>query len=329
MLRDKMSFGKILEMLAEEQPNRGFREALMQIESQLKAGAEGREVFNRYQHIFGKFPAYMLGLATRSGNMAEVFDATAKFMERDMEIQKNIKKALVSPMFALVATIGATVYYIVDIFPSTAEMFLKYDMPLPPLTEKTLNASHWLSAYWWTLLIGVAVPVLIIWRWWSTPKGKIWRDRNMVKLPLVGHLIHKSSIEIYFRVFGTIYGGAGDNIETIRTAAEACRNAWMEDRIKRITIPSMLKDGVGFVEAMTAAEVFTRTTLTRLRTGQETGTLLQSAQQIATFYEAETTYKMNNLVEYIQTIVGLVVAIAITFLTVVSAEIATISPPTM
>ncbi|MFA7544028.1 MAG: hypothetical protein WCY84_06605, partial [Candidatus Cloacimonadaceae bacterium] len=50
MLRDKMSFGKILEMLAEEQPNRGFREALMQIESQLKAGAEGREVFNRYQH---------------------------------------------------------------------------------------------------------------------------------------------------------------------------------------------------------------------------------------------------------------------------------------
>lgn len=329
MLRDKMSFGKILEMLAEEQPNRGFREALMQIESQLKAGAEGREVFNRYQHIFGKFPAYMLGLATRSGNMAEVFDATAKFMERDMEIQKNIKKALVSPMFALVATIGATVYYIVDIFPSTAEMFLKYDMPLPPLTEKTLNASHWLSAYWWTLLIGVAVPVLIIWRWWSTPKGKIWRDRNMVRLPLVGHLIHKSSIEIYFRVFGTIYGGAGDNIETIRTAAEACRNAWMEDRIKRITIPSMLKDGVGFVEAMTAAEVFTRTTLTRLRTGQETGTLLQSAQQIATFYEAETTYKMNNLVEYIQTIVGLVVAIAITFLTVVSAEIATISPPTM
>ena len=179
------------------------------------------------------------------------------------------------------------------------------------------------------LLLAVAIPVFIIWRWWKTPKGKIWKDQRIVKLPLVGHLIHKSSIEIYFRVFGTIYGGAGDNIETIRTAVEACRNAWMEDRIKRITIPSMLKDGVGFVEAMTAAEVFTRTTLTRLRTGQETGTLLQSAQQIATFYEAETTYKMNNLVEYIQTIVGLVVAIAITFLTVVSAEIATISPPTM
>lgn len=240
----------------------------------------------------------------------------------------NIKKAIISPMFALLATIGATVYYIIDIFPSTAELFLKYDMPLPNLTQKTLAASDWLGAYWWLVLLIVLIPALIIWRWWTTPKGKIWRDRHMVKLPIVGHLIHKSSIEIYFRVFGTIYGGAGDNIETIKTAAEACRNAWMEDRIKRVTIPLMLKEGLGFVEAMTAAEVFTKTSLTRLRTGQETGTILQSAQQIATFYEAETTYKMNNLIEYIQTLVGLVIAIAITFLTVVSAEIATISPPT-
>jgi type IV pilus assembly protein PilC len=260
--------------------------------------------------------------------MAEVFDATAKFIERDMEIQKNIKKAVISPMFALLATFGATIYYIVDIFPSTAELFLKYDMPLPNLTKKTLAASDWLGAYWWLILLVVAVPAIVLWRWWSTPAGKIWKDKHLVKLPLVGHLIHKSSIEIYFRVFGTIYGGAGDNIETIKTSAEACRNAWMEDRIKKTTIPLMLKDGLGFVEAMTAAEVFTRTTLTRLKTGQETGNLLQSAQQIATFYEAETTYKMNNLIEYIQTLVGLVIAIAITFLTVVSAEIATISPPT-
>ncbi len=328
MLRDRMSFGKILEMLAEEQENRGFKEALLQIESQLKGGAEGREVFNRYAHVFGKFPAFMLGLATRSGNMAEVFEATSKFIERDMEIKKNIKKALISPMFAVLATIGAVMYYVIEIFPATAEMFLKYNMPLPPLTKGTLALSDWLAIYWWAIALIVAVPIVAIWRWWATPKGKIWRDSHLIKMPMIGHLIHKSSIEIYFRVFGTIYAGAGDNIETIRTAAEACRNAWMEDRIKRVTIPLMLQEGEAFVPAMEAAGVFTRTSLTRLRTGQETGNILQSAQQIATYYEAETTYKMNNMIEYIQTIVGLFISIAITFLTVVSAEIATISPPT-
>lgn len=327
MLKDKMSFGKILEMLAEEQTNRAFKDALQQIESQLKGGAEGREVFARFTHIFGKFPAFMMGLATKSGNMAEVFDATSKFIERDMEIRKNIKQALISPLFAMLATVGAVMYYVVEIFPATAEMFLKFDMPLPKLTKGTLELSNWLEVYWWVIAVAVIVPIVLIWRWWSTPRGKIWRDARIVKLPIVGHLIHKSSIEVYFRVFGTIYGGAGDNIETIKTAAEACRNAWMEDRIKRITIPLMLSEGEALVPAMEASGVFNRTTLTRLRTGQETGNILQSAQQIATYYEAETTYKMNNLIEYIQTIVGMFIALAITFLTVVSAEIATVSPP--
>jgi len=128
-------------------------------------------------------------------------------------------------------------------------------------------------------------------------------------------------------VFATIYAGAGDNIETIKTAAEACRNAWMEQQIKTVTLPLMLREGMAFVPAMEAAGVFTKTALTRLRTGQETGNILLSATQIATYYEAETTYKMNNLIEYIQTLVGLFIAIIITLLTVVSADIATVSPP--
>lgn len=328
MLRDKMSFGKILEMLAEEQTNRAMKEALGQIETQLKAGAEGREVFNRFGHIFGKFPAYMLGLATRSGNMAEVFDATSKFIERDMEIRKSIKSTLISPLFAVLATIAALVYYVVVIFPQTAQLFLKYNMPLPPLTKGTLELSAWLGKTWWIMLLAVVIPAFLIWRWWSTPTGKIWRDRRMVKLPVLGPLIHKMSIEIYFRVFSVIYAGAGDNIETIRTAAEACRNAWMEDRIKKVTIPLMLKEGEAFVPAMEAAGIFTRTSLTRLKTGQETGNILQSTQQIAMYYEAETSYKIHNMIEYIQTFIGFFIGIAITALTVVSAEIATISPPT-
>lgn len=328
MLRDKMNFGKILEMLAEEQTNRGMKEALYQIESQLKAGAEGREVFMRFTNIFGRFPAYMLGLATRSGNMAEIFDETATFIERDVEIKKTIRKALLSPLITIAATLAAFGYYVLEIFPATAMLFNKYKMKTPPLTKGTLDFSNWLAESWWILVIVIVLVTFILWRWWSTPNGKIWRDRNLIKIPMVGPLIHKMSIEIYFRVFGTIYSGAGDNIETIKTAAEACRNAWMEDRIKRVTIPLMLQEGEAFVPAMEAAGVFTKMSLTRLRTGQETGNLLTASQQIANFYQAETTYRMANMIEWIQAVVWLFVAAAITFLTLVSAEIANISPPT-
>jgi len=68
-----MTYDKILRMLADEETNPTLKATLKKIESELKKGKEGTEVFNRYADVFGKFPAYMLGLATKSGNMAEVY----------------------------------------------------------------------------------------------------------------------------------------------------------------------------------------------------------------------------------------------------------------
>jgi type II secretory pathway component PulF len=43
----------------------------------------------------------MLGLASKSGNMAEIYDSTAKFLERQADFKKNLKSALISPIVTL------------------------------------------------------------------------------------------------------------------------------------------------------------------------------------------------------------------------------------
>ena len=328
LLKEKMSYDKVLRMLAEEETNPTLRATLKKIESELKNGKEGTEVFNRYADVFGKFPAYMLGLATKSGNMAEVYDATAKFMERDQEYKKSLRQALMTPMFTVLAMTAAVLYYIISIFPTTAELFIKSGIEVPPLTAGTLQMSHFFAANWWWMALMVIIPIIILLSWWHTPGGRVWRDRMIIKLPVIGKLLHKSSIEIFCRVFAAIYSGAENNIETIQASAEACRNAHMEKNIKEITIPLMLKEGMSLVPALAAAKVFNQTTLIRFKTGSETGNVLISAQQIAKFYEKETTYKMQNLIASIQTLIGAFIGIVITALTIVSAEIATVSPPT-
>jgi type IV pilus assembly protein PilC len=327
LLKEKMSFDRILRILAEDEPNQTLRETLKKIESELKKGKEGEVVFNRYADVFGKFPAYMMGLATKSGNMSDVYVATAKFMERDMEYRKSLKKALLVPTITVILMIGAVLYYVIDIFPKTARLFLKFDLEVPPMTAATLQMSDFFAASWFWIFLTFAIPMIVVAFWWRTPKGKIWRDQHLIKLPIIGHLLHKGSIEIFFRVFSAIYGGAENNIETIQASAEACRNAYIEENVKTITIPSMLKDGMPLVPALHKAEVFNRSTLNRLKTGTESGNVLQSAQQIASFYEQEITYKMANLIESIQVVIGLFIGVVITLLTIVSSEIAMVSPP--
>ncbi len=328
LLKEKMSYDKILRMLADEEPNMTLKETLRKVESELKKGKEGTEVFARYSDIFGKFVSYMLGLATKSGNMAEVYDATAKFMQRDAEYRKSLKKALMEPAFMVIAMIMAVGYYVIKIFPETALMFVKFGIELPPMTAATLDLSDFFAANWWWMFLMLAIPIGVIAMWWQTPKGEVWRDRFLIRLPVIGHLLHKGSIEIFFRVFGAIYSGAENNIETMTASAEACRNKYIEKGVKEIAIPLMLKEGMSLVPALEKADVFNQSTLSRLKTGTESGNILQSAQQIATFYEKETSYKMETLIQSIQTFVGIFIAIIITLLTVVSSEIAMISPTT-
>lgn len=329
LLKEKMSYDKILRLLAEEENNITLREALKKIESELKKGKEGTEVFKKYEHVFGKFPAYMLGLATKSGNMSEVYDATAKFMERDAEYRKSIKQALIAPLATVFLTLVAVGYYVLKIFPDTAEIFLKFDLPLPPMTKFTLEMSDYLQATWWIWFLITAIPLSGLLYWWSTAKGKVQRDKFIINLPVIGHLLHKSAIEIFFRVFGAIYSGAENNIETLSASAEACRNAYIEKGVKEVAIPLMLKEGMSLVPALANANVFNRSTLSRLKSGSETGNVLASARQISSYYEKETTYKMDNLIQYIQTIIGFFIGIVITLLTLVSAEIAMIDTSSM
>ncbi len=328
MLKEGTSYDKILQMLAEEEANPVLKESLRKIQSELKRGKQGSEVFPRYADVFGKFPAYMLGLATKSGNMSEVYDATAKFMERDMEYRKNLRQALLQPAIMVLATIAALLYYILDIFPSTAKLFERFEMQIPIMTRTTLDFSNYMLANWWWQALIVAIPTVLITMWFGTPKGRVWRDRMMIKIPILGPLLHKSSIEIFFRVFAAIYSSAENNVDTLRSAAEACRNAWMEKRIKEVTIPLMLKEGMGLLPALAKAGVFNKATLSRIRSGSETGNILASSKQIYRFYEKETSYKMENLIQSIQSFIGLFIGIAITMLTLVSGEIAMVSPKT-
>jgi type IV pilus assembly protein PilC len=194
------------------------------------------------------------------------------------------------------------------------------------MTAKTLDFSHWLDRnYGWVLGI-ILLMGLGTFLFAKSQKGKFMIHKSIIRIPVIGSLLHKLNIEIFCRVFSVLYSGSGDNISVIKIAAEACGNSYMEHRIKTITVPMMVAQGAELVRSMEASGVFTQMSLARFRSGAETGNVRNSAQQMADYYEAETTLKLREAVETIQTIVAIIITIAICFLTIISSEIALISP---
>jgi type IV pilus assembly protein PilC len=220
----------------------------------------------------------------------------------------------------------AVLFYVGYIFPETAKLFLKFDIPLPPLTAATLDISDFLINQWFIVVLFTFVPPIILIWWNSTPKGKLFFSRFIMKMPIIGGLVHKTNIEVFCRVFYTLYSGSAESIEPIRIAAEATDNAYFEQQIKKVAIPMMIRKGAGISESFAAAKIFTDTAISRFHSGEETGTIKNTALQLANYYESETVFRLKNVIEMIQVFIAMVIMVVMIGLTLVSAETATINP---
>jgi type IV pilus assembly protein PilC len=326
LLTEKLPFDEVLNLLVNDVSSRSLKQVIRDLNADLKGGMEAQQAFMKHQHMLGKFTAYMLGIASKSGNMAEIYEATARFLERQDEFRKSVKSAMTTPALTIAVLTAVFIWYIWWIFPETAGLFEGFNIELPPMTKATLAFSRWLDVNWmWLggLMLGIVVAVVFFVR---SQRGQFLIDQYLIRLPVIGSLLHKLNIEIFCRVFAVLYSGSGDNISVIKVAAEACGNSYMEHRVKTITVPMMVAQGAELVRAMEASAVFTPMALARFRSGAETGNVRNAARQMADYYENETTMKLRSTVDMIQTLVAVFITIAIMALTLISSEIAMIQP---
>lgn len=326
LLEQKLPYSEILTLLFNDTQNATLKTTLKEINNELKRGADSQLTFLRFQNVFGKFTAYMLGLASKSGNMVEIYKATAKFLERQQEFKKNLKSALITPLVTLFVLFLAVLFYVGYIFPETARLFVRFGVELPPMTAATLKISDFLIANPLLVVILTLGPPIAVIQFGRTKKGRYLLDKWMLKIPIMGSLIHKTLIEVFCRVFYTLYSGSAESIEPIRIAAEATGNSYFEDRIKNVAIPLMIKKGIGITDAFEASGVFTETAIARFHSGEESGTIKNTFLQLANYYETETVFRLKNIIEIIQVAIAMIIMIVMIALTLVSAETATVRP---
>ncbi len=326
LLREKFPLDEAVELLQSEVRHPRLRGALEEIVLDLREGKSGREVFGKHPDVLGRFPAQMFAIASTSDNLPEVFESAAKFIERKQAFRKSIKSALLMPAITLVVLFGAVVFYVGYIFPEFATMYERFDIPLPPMTNATLALSHFIGDYLFVFLVLGGIGIIGCGRFFLTAKGRLARDKWLLRMPIIGPLFEKASIEIWCRMFHALYRGAAGNIDAIRIASEACQNRYLEEQIKSRSIPLIEKHGMGFVEALEKSGVFNQNVLARFRAGEASGTLKKASEQIANYYEKDSSYRMRAVIDWIQVSVAILITVVMTALTIISSETAVIQP---
>lgn len=325
LLEEKITFNEVLQVLVNNVRHTGLKNALRDVVKDLKDGVDPKNAFLRQEKVFGKNVALMLGIASKSDNITEILQSLSKLVEREAEFAKGLRSALILPGVTMLALVGALAFYIAYILPQMTKVFTMAKAKLPYMTKLTLSISEMLQDNFVIILV-VSVTMLVgFYQFIKSTKGRELYDKYIIGVPYFGTVLHNTSIELFCRTLSIMYSSSGENIDAINISAEACRNKYIEKKIKTVAVPQMLQFGVELPQALEATRVFPELAVSRFRAGAETGGVKSSAMQLADFYEMENKYALKNLIDVIQLIVSFIIMIAMVFLTLISSETANVS----
>jgi len=273
----------------------------------LESGRDLASSLGRHPEIFPTLFISMVRVGEETGRMDEAFMRITRYLELEKETRQRIKAAIRYPVFVLVA-IGIAIAIInIFVIPTFAQLFARADVALPWQTRMLMATSNFFVA-WWPVLLAVLIGAAIGFRSYiQTEKGRYWWDRNKLKIPIIGGIIHRATLGRFARAFSMALTSGVPLVQAMTVVARSVDNEYIAEHI--LNMRNGIERGESLTRTATITGQFTPLVLQMLSVGEETGEVDNLLVEVADFYEREVDYDIKNLSSSIEPV--LIIAIGI------------------
>jgi MSHA biogenesis protein MshG len=281
-------------------PSKGLAKVLRRVRADLDNGAELSAALANHATVFSEYYVNMVRVGENSGRLEEAFHSLYKQLNFDRQMKQRIKSAMRYPSFVLAAiaiAMGILTVFVIPVFAKTYEG-LKVELPL--LTRVLLGASNFAVAYWWVVLGGSLLAVVLVRAFVRGPQGRYLWDRHKLRLPVFGSIITKGTVARFCASFATAYKSGVPIVQALELVSRVVDNAFYARRI--LLMRRGLERGESFARVARSAGIFTALELQMIMVGEESGDIEGMVGQIAELYEEDVVYEVSRLSESIEPI---------------------------
>jgi general secretion pathway protein F len=182
-------------------------------------------------------------------------------------------------------------------------------MKIPTPTKMMLIASDFLTKWWWVGLSALAVAIVAWVIYTRTPSGRLWWDKNRLKIPLLGPALLKAETARFARAMGTLVANSVPLVQSIAIAGATLNNKFISGALAGVAMG--VKRGEGIAAPVRKAAVFPPLAAHLLTVGEETGHLDQMFNRMAEIYETDTRAAIRRFTSIFEPVVILVMGILI------------------
>lgn len=298
-----------LDILSIEGQHAGLRAVLLEVRSEVEAGAGLAEAMERRPRVFNDLYVNLVAAGEASGALHPVMDRLATHIEKVAKLRNQVRSALTYPA-AILAVASAVVFLILwKVIPVFRHLFADLGGDLPFLTRLVVGVSEFIGAWVLVLLGGAAAAAFAANRLLRTRQGRQWADRLLLRLPVVGKLLLRIVVGRACRTLSVLLASGIPILDALATTAGAAGNTVVSAALG--TVRDEVEQGGSVHAALRGTNVFPTMLCQIVYVGEQTGNLSPMLDRIADFYEEEVDTDVDSMMKLLEpaliTILGVVI----------------------
>ena len=298
------------DIIAGGQANLRMKNMLIDIKTHIEGGSTLAESLAKYPVQFDELFCNLVKAGESAGVLDTGLDTVATYNENTEAIKGKIKKAMFYPAMVFAVAILVSAILLIFVVPQFETVFKNFGAELPAFTQMIVNASRFLTRHWvFMLLCLVGTVAALIFAYKRSPRFAHFCARAVLKLPVVGQILHQSAIARFARTLGVTFAAGVPLVEALDSVSGATGSPVYNDAVKRIR--EDVSVGHQLQLAMRQRNLFPNMVVQMVAIGEEAGALDKMLFKIAEFYEQEVNNAVDALSSLLEPFIMIIIGVIV------------------
>ena len=310
MIKSGVPLSRALSVLAKQTKSAVFANIINHTREDIQSGKSLSEALKSFPNIFNEFFVSMIEVGEAGGNFEDVLDHLANQMKKEHDLISKVRGAMLYPLVILAAMAGIGILMMVVVVPSLIKIFEELETELPMSTQMLIKVSNLLVSHGW-IFLGLFITLMLVLKFiGKTRPGKKFFQSIIFHIPVIGGIVIKINLARFARNLGSLVESGEAILKSFNVVSKTLGNIYYRESIKEISCK--IEKGFAIHETLSEYPKLYPPLITQMiEVGEETGTLSETLNHLAEFYEGEVDQITKNLSSIIEPILLIIIGIAV------------------
>jgi type IV pilus assembly protein PilC len=313
MLKAGIAISRGLQIIVKQTKNQKFKNILLEVYNQVEQGKGLSEALEKFANIFPPIVISMVKVGEVSGSLDKSLEYLSLQLQREADLKSKVRGAMIYPCVILSALVIIGILMSIFVLPSLTSIFATQGISLPLMTRIVIDISNTMSQHTALVLSCMVGFIAIVIAYSKTKFGQRSFDFATLHIMIISMVSKKLNLARFARILSSLLKSGIPIVQGLEVSGNSLGNVYFKELVLKaaedVRLGKQLADSLGKDPSL-----FPVLVAQMIEVGEESGTVQEILEQLATHYEADVDDMLKNLTSVIEPLLILFIGAVVGFL---------------